>query len=455
MAINHKLRSLQRIRLASLLLFFIIVCCLTFALAARDYGVAYIFYDAARLPAAVAVIAAFALIALLFVFARFTFGYFVGFYLYAMILGFLWLNCFSPFKYDHTIAGVSAALSAVAFLLPMLFITSPVRELYTLSDRAMQWLLMLILAFATAIATISMLYNFRLVPVEEIYAFREQIRFPTILNYAVGTTISVLLPYAFACFVVRGKYVWAAIPLLISISFYPSTLSKVAFFMPAWLVTLAVLARIAEARIATILSLLLPVLVGTVMFVLFHDATARYFNIVNMRMLIAPSSAMDFYNEYFARHDLTHFCQIRILKLFIPCSLEYPLAVEMANEYGLGNMNASLFATEGIASVGAMLAPVSALLCGFVLAIGNRLSAGLPARFILLSSAILPQILLNVPLTIALLTHGTALLFLLWYVTPRTLFDRTREGSRACAARPPSNSGSLQAEPRHSFAVPR
>lgn len=94
MAINHKLRSLQRIRLASLLLFFIIVCCLTFALAARDYGVAYIFYDAARLPAAVAVIAAFALIALLFVFARFTFGYFVGFYLYAMILGFLWLNCF-------------------------------------------------------------------------------------------------------------------------------------------------------------------------------------------------------------------------------------------------------------------------------------------------------------------------------------------------------------------------
>jgi hypothetical protein len=43
-------------------------------------------------------------------------------------------------------------------------------------------------------------------------------------------------------------------------------------------------------------------------------------------------------------------------------------------------------------------------------------SAGLPARFILISGAMPPQILLNVPLTTTLLTHGAAILFLLWYV---------------------------------------
>jgi hypothetical protein len=43
-------------------------------------------------------------------------------------------------------------------------------------------------------------------------------------------------------------------------------------------------------------------------------------------------------------------------------------------------------------------------------------SAGLPARFVLISGAMLPQILLNVPLTTTLLTHGAAVLFLLWYV---------------------------------------
>ena len=57
-----------------------------------------------------------------------------------------------------------------------------------------------------------------------------------------------------------------------------------------------------------------------------------------------------------------------------------------------------------------------------MIALGNRASAGLPARFVLLSSGMLVQVLINIPLTIALLTYGGALLFLLWYVTPRTIF---------------------------------
>ena len=421
---GDKSRSRQRLILGSLVVFFIAVCCLSFALAARDYGMVYIFFEPARLPYAVAAVLVFATIVPLFVFARFTFGYFVGFYFYTMILGYLWLNCFSPFGYDHTTAGASAALSAVAFLLPALFITSPVRRFFTLSNTAMQRLPILILLFAAAIAVAGASYNFRLISVDDIYGYREQLYFPTIINYATAATMSVLLPYAFACLLLRRQFWWAGAALLIAISFYPVTLSKIALFTPAWLVMLAILVKISEARTATILSLLLPVLVGAVLFVCFHEMSARYFNIVNLRMVIAPSSAMDFYNEYFTRHGLTHFCQIWILKPIVPCSLDLPLSVEMANNYGLGNMNASLFATEGIASVGVLFAPVSALVCGFIISIGNRLSAGLPAELVLISGAILPQILLNVPLTTTLLTHGAALLFLLWYVTPRTMFDR-------------------------------
>ncbi|UPJ51952.1 hypothetical protein IVB30_11730 [Bradyrhizobium sp. 200] len=416
---DRKLR--QRIGLASLVGFFIVVCCLSFALGSRDYSMAYIFYDAARLPYAVAAVAAFAVVGLIFVFARFSFGYLVGFYCYTMILGYLWLNSFSPFNYDHRLAGASAAISAVAFLLPALLITSPVRQIYTLSEKAMQRLLRSILLFAAAIAVIGSVYNFRLIAVTEIYAYREQLYFPTIVNYATAATMTVLLPYAFACYVARKSYWWAGAALLLSVCFYPITLTKVALFMPAWLVMLVVLGKIFEARMATILSLLLPVLAGVILFVSVHDISYRYFNIVNMRMIIAPSSAMDFYNEYFTRNGLTHFCQIWILKPFISCSLEVPLSVEMANNYGLGNMNASLFATEGIASVGLWFAPVSAFFCGLVVAIGNRASAGLPENLVLVSSGILPQIFMNVPLTVILLTHGTALLFVLWYVTPRTI----------------------------------
>jgi hypothetical protein len=95
----------------------------------------------------------------------------------------------------------------------------------------------------------------------------------------------------------------------------------------------------------------------------------------------------------------------------------------MQNTYGLGNLNASLFATEGIASVSLYLAPLTALASGLVLALGNRASAGLPPRFVLMSAGVLPHVLLNVPLSVAMLTHGTAILFLLWYVTPRSLFE--------------------------------
>ena len=107
------------------------------------------------------------------------------------------------------------------------------------------------------------------------------------------------------------------------------------------------------------------------------------------------------------------------------CPYQDQLALVMERAYDLGNFNASLFATEGIASVGPLFAPVAAFACGLVIAAGNRLSAGLPPHFILVSGAILAQIMLNVPLTIALVTHGGAILFLLWYITPRTLFEPT------------------------------
>jgi hypothetical protein len=151
-------------------------------------------------------------------------------------------------------------------------------------------------------------------------------------------------------------------------------------------------------------------------------------------MVAIPSIAMDFYNDFFFRHDVTFFCQMRVLKPLMSCPYQELLSTVIYNEYGIGgNFNASLFATEGIASVGMVFAPLAVFVCGLILALGNRLSAGLPPRFVLISGAILPQILLNVPLTITLLTHGAVLLFLLWYVTPRTMFEQQESAQIAPA----------------------
>jgi hypothetical protein len=121
------------------------------------------------------------------------------------------------------------------------------------------------------------------------------------------------------------------------------------------------------------------------------------------------------------------------LKPFVSCPYNEYLSIVMAKAYQLGNLNGSLFATEGVASVGPVMAPLAALGCGLVISLANRLSSGLPSRFILLSGGIFPQVLLNVPLATTLLTNGAAVLFLLWYVTPRAMFEQNADKPAAPA----------------------
>jgi hypothetical protein len=246
-------------------------------------------------------------------------------------------------------------------------------------------------------------------------------------------TASALLPFAFAGFVARKAWWRAGAILLLLLLFYPITLSKLALFSPLWLVAILLLSRIFETRFAVVLSLLLPMLAGLVLIGLFNGNAASFFSVVNFRTFAVPSVAMDVYSDFFSTHDLTHFCQISVLRPLMQCPYHQQLSLLMQDAYRLGNFNGSLFATEGIASVGILFAPVAVLLCGLVIALGNRASAGLPAGFILVSAALLPQIFLNVPLTIVLVTHGAGLLFLLWYITPRAIFEQG-DGSRGLTA---------------------
>lgn len=384
----------------------------------------YIYYDPRHLAYAIAICAAFALVSVLFAVARFSFGYFIGFYLYTMLMGFLWLSSFTKFHYDTRLAALSAAVSGILFLLPALLINSPVRQLFTLSRRHFEWLLALILAFSVATIAGAALYNFRLVSLAHIYEFRDDIQFPLIVRYLIGLVPSALLPFAFASYLGLRSYWKAAFALLLFPLFYPITLSKLMFFSPAWILGLALLSRMIEARWTVVLSLFVPILIGVALMTgVGNDRAMQYFNFVNIRMIATPSSAMDFYNDFFASHPHTWFCQISFVKALMGCPYQEPLAIVMQETYRIGNLNASLFATEGVASVGLYLAPLAALACGLVIAVGNRISFGLPRWFILVSAALLPQILLNVPLTITMVTYGAGLLFLLWYITPRSIFE--------------------------------
>lgn len=202
MAGRRQLRE-EHIKLLILICLHIVGCCISLIFVAKIYPEFHIFFRPADLAGAVAIIAAFALVSTLFVFAEFSFGYFVGFYFFTMALGYLWINQFSEFDYNHKLTGLSAAASAVALLLPVLFIRSPVRQVWVLSSTTLDRLLSLILLVAAATIVAGASYNFRLVSVGDIYTYRDALRFPTIVNYLTAMMTTALLPFAFACFVER------------------------------------------------------------------------------------------------------------------------------------------------------------------------------------------------------------------------------------------------------------
>jgi hypothetical protein len=419
--------------LLALVYLHVAACCVSLFYVTYYYSGYHILkYDPAQLLPALLTVAPLAASAFVFALAPFSFGYFLGFGFYTMILGYLWLSRSSTLEYDHTLGNISAAFSLVAFLVPALFVTAPINHPLRLSKVGLERLLLLVLAVSLLVIVAGAFFNFRLVGMADIYAFRGQLEFPAPVRYAIGTSVNALLPFAFACYLVLGKPWRAFAALVLLCLFYPITLTKLTLFSPFWLAFLWLLGRLFEARIAVVLSLLLPLLIGDALLPLLasgalsHDHFIGYFGTVNFRMIAMPSIALDLYNDYFSRHELTHFCQIQVLKRFVTCPYTEYLSVIMSKIYDLGAVNASLFATEGVASVGPKLAPLSALACGTVIALANRLSAGLPPRFILLSGGLLLQILLNVPLTTSLLSDGAAILFLLWSITPREIFEQGR-----------------------------
>lgn len=424
-----------RIALALMVCAHTVIFCISLIYLSDRHENIHVNYDPGIVTGAALLLGAFAVTTLFFWLANFSFGYFIAYYSYVMLAGYLWINYFSDYNYNHRLAGFSAVACAFAFFFPAVFFKSPIRQVLLMAPRIFDRVLLAILALSFAIIVIGASYNLRIVGLGNFSEFRSELfqaavrnklQFPAGVRYLIGVTTSALLPFTFAYYFVRKQYLLASSALLLLLIFFPITMTKLSLFDPVWLLVIALLAQIFDCRIVVVLSLLVPMVLGLIALNLFGQLGGYYFDLVNFRMVAVPSNAMNVYNDFFAQHELTRFCQVAVLKPFVACAYSDQLGVVIERAYNFGNYNASLFATEGIASVGMLLAPFSIFACGLVIALGNKLSAGLPPRLIIISSATLAQLLLNVPLSTALLTHGTTFLFLLWYLVPRTAFEPSR-----------------------------
>ena len=229
-----RLKIRANFTLLALLLLHTAVCCLSLAEVSRYQS--YIPFNTNWLFTAVIIAAALSSISLLFAAVRFSFGYLIGFYFYTMILGFLWIENFTIYPYEHLLAGISAAASLLLFLLPALLINQPLRRNFEIPPRMLEYILRSILVLAIVTIVVASSYNFKVISLNRIYDFRDELAFPAPIRYLIGIILSALLPFAFACYWALGRRWSAGTALVLMVLFYPITLSKFSFFAPAWIV---------------------------------------------------------------------------------------------------------------------------------------------------------------------------------------------------------------------------
>jgi hypothetical protein len=366
----------------------------------------------------------------LFVRAGFSFGYLAGIGFYSMMIGFFVLTYFTTNRYNVLVARWSALASLLMFLLPVLYQTRVLPRGFTLSRPAVDKLVLCLLALAVVVLVAGASYGFALVGLGESEAMRSVYPRPALLNYLIGACVNAALPFAFAYFAWHRRYWLAAAAILVIWAYYPVLLNKSVLFGGLWLPYLFVMFRCFAPKRAAVYALLLPMLPGIVAFHLLEAGWLSYdgaigraalyvIGSVNSRLYAYPTMAMDLYSDFFTAHPVTHFCQIGIIRAMVGCPYPFQLGAAMAEAYHMGNFNGSLFATEGVASVGPYWAPLSALVCGLIVSLGNSASARLPAPVIAASAGLaVQQTLLNAPLSVSLLSNGVLALWLLWALTP-------------------------------------
>ncbi|WGR91934.1 hypothetical protein MTX26_16540 [Bradyrhizobium sp. ISRA443] len=344
-----------------------------------------------------------------FVAARFCFGYIVAFFLLSAVFGFAWLSFFTGFDYAHAVARWAMIAALAAAMLPLMFVDLQIWR-PELSEAAMNRIAVILFGTSLAVLMIDISYGARFG--DPYGPARSAITRPAPLNYLIGIIIGAILPYLFAHCATRSRWIVAIGVLSFALCFYPVVNNKTVLLLPIWLPFLFWLFGHFSPRLATVLALLVPMIIGLAAFLfLAVDKNYLVFSVINLRFVAIPSLALDHYAGFFAHRELTHFCQISILRHLVGCAYG-ELGPEFAAVYRDGNFNASFLATEGIASVGLVLAPVAAFVCGLILSIGSAVSRHLSPRFIAVSSGVAVQTIMNVPMTTGLLTDGIALLFL-------------------------------------------
>ena len=341
------------------------------------------------------------------------------FSVFVVCLNFVWIATVTKFNYeiDRSIFFVLASLLAftVACRFPMRL------PQMALKPKTTGIIAVMLLCFLAVVVLAGSMYNFTLVGVLDIYEIRQTLEFPPLLQYAILISVYSVGPYLVAYFLEASRPVLLVATVLLYLLFFPITAAKAALGGMIVMLLMALAMHAMSARVTVVALMITMLVAGIVLQWHAGDEATSFFGIYNFRNVIIPASILDHYIEFFSSNAHTHFCTIGVVANLTDCAYDKQLSLVMQDTYGLGNLNASFLATEGVAALGVEWMPVVSFVCGLVLTLGVAASQNLPDRFVLISSAPAVSALINTPFSTFLVSCGFVVLVLLWSCTSREL----------------------------------
>lgn len=222
------------------------------------------------------------------------------------------------------------------------------------------------------------------------------------------------------------KYYLLPLAVLGWVGCYGALSERGAVLMPFWITYVYVAQRLffRESVVRFLLTVMAPFLIClALVFILgledrksaFYDA----FTLANYRLYSVPAIGFNVYYDYFSLHAYTYWSHIGFISNFVSYPYGQPLAMVLAEQYSLGNDNASFLETDGLAAAGPLMLPFISIIFGLVMLTINSCMRGLNITMCAIIMAGACIALIDTGLGPSLLTNGLIALTVLMLFAPR------------------------------------
>jgi hypothetical protein len=148
--------------------------------------------------------------------------------------------------------------------------------------------------------------------------------------------------------------------------------------------------------------------------------TRWYLAVVNFRTFSIPSIIIAQYYEFFQHNPLTYMSHVKGINLFVnyPYDKAYSMIIGEHFYGSILNLNAGLWAGDGLAGFGPKGIVIMSFMCAIVFYMLDCFSRSFDARFVAVSITFAATTFANAPLSTTILSGGLGFLMMVLFVLP-------------------------------------